>query len=95
MGKFLALVLLSASLSNVEGHGGFAYPFNWVDVGKIGDDMKRFGQNGCVVDPKDGMLWDGKPLDSIANHPDKMNYTDTSKLIRRMSRPNCYYLVMP
>ena len=106
MGRMFALFLFAAAFSYVEGHGGMVIPLTWVDVGKIGDDIKGIGTIGCYgigrVDPKDGMLWNGMPMDSIQNHRDKMNYTDMAKnhytdakIFNRMSGPNCYFLVRP
>ena len=96
MGKLFALFLLAAAFSNVEGHGGLIIPLTWMDVDKIGDDVTKYGLNGCTVNPKDGMLWKGKPMDSIAKHTDKIiaGKYDREKLLGRMSYPNCYYLVI-
>ena len=87
MRVILVMVVLISAIAKVNCHGGLAVPFMWTDETGNGDSQTRFGSNGCR----------SKALEKITEEkaqiltPTENNYY--WKFIRRLSTPNCYFLV--
>ena len=84
----LVLVVLISAIAKVNCHGGLAVPFMWTDETGNGDSQTRFGGNGCR----------SKALEPITKEKaQSLTPTDNAgtfgKFIRRLSHPNCYFLV--
>ena len=84
----LVLVVLISAFAKVNCHGGLAVPFMWTDETGNGDSQTRFGGNGCR----------SKALEPITKEKaQSLTPTDNAgtfgKFIRRLSHPNCYFLV--
>ena len=83
----MTVVLISA-IAKVNCHGGLAVPFMWTDETGNGDSQTRFGGNGCR----------SKALEPITKEKAQSltpadNAASFGKFIRRLSSPNCYFLV--
>ena len=81
-------VVLVSAIAKVNGHGGLAVPFMWTDETGNGDSQTRFGGNGCR----------SKALQPITKEKAQSltpadNAASFGKFIRRLSSPNCYFLV--
>ena len=80
MRLIFAIGILVGAVSKVRSHGGLAVPSMWTDDKEKGDSTPPFFGIGCRHGNNVG------PLAPIANPPD-------GKTRRRLSTPNCYWLV--
>ena len=88
MRVILVMVVLISAIAKVNCHGGLAVPFMWTDETGNGDSQTRFGSNGCR----------SKALEKITEEKAQSltpadNAGSFGKFIRRLSSPNCYFLV--
>ena len=80
MRLIFAICILVGAVSKVQSHDGLAVPSIWMDDKEKRDSTPPFFGTGCRRKNEVG------PLAPITNPPD-------GKTRRRLSTPNCYWLV--